>query len=115
MRPRRWRRVLVLGAWLLGAAPIATATAGIDDDETQPAPAPDAVWIIQVPPQATAILDEHGNLVSYEDPANPAMTCRSVLECWGVLAPAITGMAILNAQTADDARSTAAPPGESSP
>jgi hypothetical protein len=105
----------VLGAWLLGAAPALTATAGIDDDETAPAPAPDAAWIIQIPPQATVILDPHGNIVRYEDPLNPAMNCTSVLECWGVLAPSITGMAILNPQTADDARRTAAPPSESSP
>lgn len=111
MRPRRWRRWLVLGVSLVGA----TATAGIDDDETQPAPAPDAAWIVQIPPQATVTLDEYGRIVHYDDPANPAMTCSSALECWGVLAPSITGMAILNAQTADEARSTAAPPSESSP
>ena len=108
MRRRRW---LVLGVWLIGA----TARAGIDDDETQPAPAPDAAWIVQIPPQATVILDEYGRIARYDDPANPAMTCTSVLECWGVLAPSITGMAILNAQTAAEARSTAAPSVESSP
>lgn len=115
MRPRRWRQGLALGAWLLGATPVATAIAGIDDDETAPAATPDAAWIIQIPPQATVILDEHGNIASYDDPANPSMTCRSVGECWGVLAPSITGMAILNGQTADDVRRTAAPPSESSP
>ena len=92
VRPGPWRCLLALGAWLFGAAP--AAIAGIDDDETAPPANPAAAWIVRIPPQASVVIDENGNIAAYEDPANPSATCRSVLECWGVWTQAIQGIAV---------------------
>jgi hypothetical protein len=94
MTRRRWWCALGLAASLAVAAP--SALAGIDDDETQPPPSPDAAWLVRVPPQATVVVDERGNVVFYDDPANPSLTCRSVLECWGIWTQGIYGIAILS-------------------
>jgi hypothetical protein len=96
-----------LAAWLLGAAP--AAIAGIDDDETQPPPVPDAAWIVRIPPQANVVIDENGNIAAYDDPANPALTCRSVLECWGVWTQSISGIALFPTDAASDTLDTEAP------
>jgi hypothetical protein len=75
---RRWGRALA--AALLLVAALSSRAARADGSAAPPA-GDDRV--IKIGPQAVVIVNQHGDVRMYDDPAEQARACRSKGACWG--------------------------------
>src|SRR3954466_15078987 len=75
---RRWGCALALAAFGFTAARAPAARA---DGSDQPPAATDRV--VKIGPQAVVIVNAHGDVRMYDDPALQSPACKSPRDCWG--------------------------------
>jgi len=56
---------------------------GIAAAKNAAAELPEGSRLVKIGPQAVVLVDEHGNVQMYDDPAEEQRSCKSGLQCWG--------------------------------
>jgi hypothetical protein len=81
MQMRRWRRwacLVALAAFAFAAG--RTIGARADGDDRPPG---DDEHVHKIGPQATVIVNNHGDVRMYDDPSQQSRECKSRADCWG--------------------------------
>jgi hypothetical protein len=76
LRSRAWAGVIALA--LLGSVALRPAAARADGSERPPGP---KERVVKIGPQATVIVDQHGDARMYDDAAQDAPVCKSKKNC----------------------------------
>jgi hypothetical protein len=78
LRSRAWASAFALA--LLGSLAQRPAAARANESDQPPGP---TEHVVKIGPQATVIVNQHGDARMYDDPVEDAPVCKSNGNCWG--------------------------------